>query len=52
VLNPSNQKYIYAKVLDVIPDLKQNEGVAIIVSKAASEQLSVTTDKLDVELSY
>jgi LysM repeat protein len=52
VLNPSNQKYIYAKVLDVIPDLKQNEGVAIIVSKAASEQLSVTTDKFDVELSY
>jgi hypothetical protein len=52
VLNPLNQKYIYAKVLDAIPDLKQNEGVAIIISKAASEQLTVATDKFDVELSY
>jgi LysM repeat protein len=52
VMNPSNQKYIYAKVLDVIPDLKQNEGVSIIVSKAALEQLSGTTNKFDVELAY
>lgn len=52
VMNPSTQKYVYAKVLDVIPDLKQNEGITIIVSKAASDQLSVASDKFDVELTY
>ena len=52
VLNAVNQKFVYAKVLDVIPDLKQNEGVNIVLSKAAAEQLSVSTEKFDVEMSY
>lgn len=52
VLNPTNQNFVYAKVLDVIPDLKQNEGVIIVISKAGAEKLSPTTDKFDVELSY
>ncbi len=52
VINADNQKFVYAKVLDTMPDLKQNEGIAIIISKAAAEQLSVTTEKFDVDLSY
>ena len=52
VTNTSNQKFIFAKVLDVMPDLKINEGIVVIVSKAAAEQISAATEKFDVDLSY
>jgi LysM repeat protein len=44
-------KSVYAKVLDAIPDIKQNEGLAIIISNAAAEELG-SGDKFDCALSY
>jgi LysM repeat protein len=35
----ATQKSIYAKVLDAIPDIKQNEGLSIIISNAAATEL-------------
>jgi LysM repeat protein len=48
--NISN-KSVYAKVLDAIPDIKQNSGLSIILSNAAAEELGVA-DKFDCALSY
>ncbi len=44
-------KSVYAKVLDAIPDIKQNAGLSIILSNAAAEELGVA-DKFDCALSY
>ena len=44
-------KSVYAKVLDAIPDIKQNSGLAIIISNAAAEELG-SGDKFDCALSY
>lgn len=44
-------KSIYAKVLDVIPDIKQNTGLAILISNAAATELGVT-DKFDCTITY
>ncbi|MGH2648195.1 MAG: LysM peptidoglycan-binding domain-containing protein [Ginsengibacter sp.] len=51
VINYATGKSIYAKVLDAIPDIKQNEGLAIIVSNAAAEELN-SGDKFNCTLSY
>ena len=45
-------KFIYAKVLDVIPDLKQNNGLLIRISNAAAQELGVGEEKFDCTLSY
>lgn len=52
IANIKNQKVIYAKVLDTMPDLEQNKGILIRLSKAATEQLEVTTDKFDANIAY
>ena len=41
IMNKESGKIIYAKVLDVIPDIKQNAGLQIIISNAAAEELGV-----------
>ncbi len=45
-------KSVYAKVLDSIPDIKQNSGLSIILSNAAAEELGATDTKFDCALSY
>jgi LysM repeat protein len=45
-------KSIYAKVLDVVPDIKQNNGLLIRISNAAAEELGVGENKFDCTLSY
>ena len=52
ITNQNNQKFIYAKVLDVIPDLKQNEGILIRLSNAAQSELGAATDSFEVILNY
>ncbi len=52
ITNKNNQKVVYAKVLDVIPDLKQNTGILIRISNAAAEELGVTSDNFEVLLHY
>ena len=39
ITNPANGKFVYAKVLDVMPDLKQNNELSIRISSAAAEAI-------------
>ncbi|SCC26532.1 LysM domain-containing protein [Chitinophaga costaii] len=52
VTNPLNGKFIYAKVLDAIPQLKQNAGLIIKLSDASMAALSTSDAKFYCELSY
>jgi len=52
ITNKANQKSIFAKVLDVIPDLKQNDGLLIRLSNAAADELGVSAETFYVILSY
>jgi LysM repeat protein len=45
-------KSVYAKVLDAIPDIKQNADLSIILSNAATEELGVPEGKFECGLSY
>lgn len=48
----ANQVTVYAKVLDIMPDMKQNEGLIIRVSSAAAAALGITDDRFQCSLSY
>jgi LysM repeat protein len=53
VTNKANGKIIYAKVLDVMPDLKQNNAILIRISNAAADALGETiATNLSVEIAY
>ena len=52
ITNPASNKTVYAKVLDVIPDISQNEGIDIRISNAAAEELGVTAEKFDCVVAY
>lgn len=52
IVNPANGKYVFAKVLDIIPDIKQNEGMIIVISNAAAEELGVTENNFACVLNY
>jgi len=53
VTNATTGKSVYAKVLDVIPDIKQNSGLLIRVSNAAAQQLGISDEsKFDCTLEY
>src|SRR5690606_28504423 len=45
-------KSVYAKVLDAIPEIKQNEGFNIILSNAAAEELGAIENKFNCTISY
>ena len=52
ITNPVNGKFIFAKVLDNIPDIKQNEELVIVISSAAADALSITETNFTCTLSY
>jgi LysM repeat protein len=52
ITHPVNQKTIYAKVLDVIPDLPQNKGLVLRLSNSAAEALGTMDDQFVVSISY
>ncbi|MEJ7627207.1 MAG: LysM peptidoglycan-binding domain-containing protein [Ferruginibacter sp.] len=52
ITNPANQRAVYAKVLDVIPDIKQNEGMIIRLSNAAADELGIIAENFDSVLNY
>ena len=53
VTNTANGKSIYAKVLDMMPDLKQNDKLVIRISNAAADALGETTaTTINVEISF
>jgi rare lipoprotein A (peptidoglycan hydrolase) len=52
ITNTTNNKIIYAKVLDVIPDIKQNNGVVVRLSNAAADVLGAGTDNFECVINY
>ncbi|MBC7534947.1 MAG: LysM peptidoglycan-binding domain-containing protein [Ferruginibacter sp.] len=52
ITNRSTQKSVYAKVLDIIPDLKQNTGIMIRLSNAAADELGAGENNFDSIVSY
>ncbi|HMJ45824.1 MAG TPA: LysM peptidoglycan-binding domain-containing protein [Ferruginibacter sp.] len=52
ITSTATNKSVYAKVLDLIPDLKQNEGLVIRLSNAAAGELGMNKDKFECTLSY
>ncbi len=52
VTNNSTGKFIYAKVLDAIPDIKQNSGLVIIVSNSAADGLGAVEGKFECVVEY
>lgn len=52
ITNPATQKSIYAKVLDLIPDLKQNEGLILRISNAAAYELGAGPDNFECSVNF
>ncbi|MBO9727553.1 MAG: LysM peptidoglycan-binding domain-containing protein [Chitinophaga sp.] len=52
VTNPLNGKAVYAKVLDVIPQMKANAGLIIKLSDSAMQALGNNETRFYCELSY
>jgi LysM repeat protein len=53
IVNPNNSKAIYAKVLDKMTGVRQNQGYTIRVSNAAATALNITdTEKFSVRVNY
>ncbi|MFM6924706.1 MAG: LysM peptidoglycan-binding domain-containing protein [Ferruginibacter sp.] len=52
ITNPANGKYVFAKVLDNIPDIKQNEGLMIVISNAAADVLAASETSFNCSISY
>jgi murein DD-endopeptidase MepM/ murein hydrolase activator NlpD len=48
----AGDKYVYAKVLDKLPEMKQNEGLLLRMSNAAAASLGTATDKFFVSIAY
>ncbi len=52
VTNPGTDKFIFAKVLDVIPDLKENSKVVLRLSNSAADVLGVSGSSFDCKINY
>lgn len=52
ITNKATNKVVYAKVLDLMPNLSQNKSLVIQVSSAAAAELGVTGTSFDSEIAY
>ena len=52
ITNNATGKSVYAKVLDAIPDISQNDGLITIVSNAAADALGAGGNKFDCVISF
>jgi len=53
IINPDNNKAIYAKVLGEMSGVRQNQGLDIRISNTAASSLGITdTDKFIVQINY
>ena len=52
ITNKATQKSVYAKVLDVIPDMEENTGILLRLSNAAADELGVGENNFEVILNY
>jgi LysM repeat protein len=49
---PSTNKFIYAKVLGELPDMKESAGLSLRISDAAAKELGAVNNKFNVEVRY
>lgn len=52
ITNMGTGKSVYAKVLDAIPDIRQNTGLSVVLSNAAADGLGATGDKFECAIDY
>lgn len=52
ITNSLTGRSVYAKVLDVMPDLRQNTGMALRLSNSAAEALGAGANDLDCIINY
>ena len=52
ITNPANKQVVYAKVLDLIPDLSLNAGLIIRLSNAAAAELGIKTDNFEAVINF
>ncbi len=52
ITNKANGKFVYAKVLDLMPDLKQNNNLQIRISNAAANVLDAGLSNFECIISY
>ena len=52
ITNNATGRSVYAKVLDLITDIKQNNGLIIRLSNAAADALGVADSKFDCTINY
>jgi len=52
ITNPANNKFVFAKVLDLIPDIQQNNNLSIIISNAAADELGAAENNFNCLLNY
>lgn len=52
ITNTANEKFIFAKVLDAIPDIKQNNGLLICISNAAATELGAAEGNFNCAIKY
>lgn len=52
ISNPANGKFVFAKVLDLMPDINQNNGLLILVSNAAADELGVDEGNIECTITH
>ncbi|RYF79846.1 MAG: LysM peptidoglycan-binding domain-containing protein, partial [Chitinophagaceae bacterium] len=52
ITNPVTEKTVYAKVLDLIPDLTENRGLIIRISNAAASELGAPAGNFECTLQF
>jgi LysM repeat protein len=52
ITNDATGKSVYAKVLDVIPDISQNDGLLIVISNAAADVLGAGNNNFKCNVSF
>lgn len=50
ITNPVNGKFVYAKVLGEIPPIKENDGLLVRISNAATNELLLDDGRYDVDV--
>ncbi|MEO8823514.1 MAG: LysM peptidoglycan-binding domain-containing protein [Ginsengibacter sp.] len=52
ITNAATGKSVYAKVLDVIPDISQNDGLITVISNSAADKLGAGNDNFECNVAY
>lgn len=52
ITNKASGKSVYAKVLDAIPDIKMNEGLVLLISNSAANELNAGSANFNCTINY